>query len=123
MRRFLSAFMTYVSLAVPAGAGQPISESFVECAQLYDMLNRAEPARRGTEKGAMLEYAAAQLMRGAPNEAEGRQGVGAYLDEMATTKAEKWDAKGLGYVMIQDARDWFANCRSLARDRGIALKP
>ena len=108
-----------------ADASQPISESFVDCVQLYDTLNRAKPAGRKAENGAMLDYAVSQLILGARSEggAEGRRHIDAYLNEMAVSKAEKWDAKGLGYFMTEDARDWFAYCRSLAQDRGIALKP
>ncbi|RKF16961.1 hypothetical protein D6850_05390 [Roseovarius spongiae] len=108
-----------------ASASQPISESFVQCAQLYDLSNRYDPSRRSTEKGAMLEQAAAKFMTGAQSEArkEGRSDVSEYLAHMAETKAADWDAKGRSYVFTQDFRDWMSYCRSLARSRGIKLRP
>ena len=118
-----TAVMLCLALPVAASAGQPISESFVECAQLFDMSNRQEPARRATDKGAALEYAAAQLMQAAADEAarEGRRAIPAYVAEMAEVKASRWDAEGVTYVLSQDFRDWMGYCKSLAKSRGVAL--
>jgi hypothetical protein len=125
MHRLLLVIPLCLGLPESATAAQPISESFVECAQLFDLSNRAHPSRRDTENGAMLRYAAEQMMSGAHAEAEteGRKNIPAYLEQMAQDKACKWDEKGGLYVMTQDFRDWAAYCRSLAQSRGISLKP
>lgn len=125
MRCLPSVIALSQGLAATAIAGQPVSESFVECAQLFDLSNRADRSRRDTEKGAALQYAAKQMMSRAHAEAsaEGRQNIDVYLEETARDKACKWDEQGPLYVMTQDFRDWAAYCRSLARSRGLRLKP
>lgn len=111
-------------IAAPTEAGQPISESFTECAVLYDTSNRWFPKRRGSEKGAALDCASAAMMEGAAREAarEGRGDVARYLARVEASKIEKWDRRDTTLVFTQEFRDWMGYCGKLAESRGISLK-
>ena len=109
--------------ATPVQAGQPISESLVDCGTLFDLSNRAFPERRETEKGASLAHASDQFLTAAREQAraEGRASPERYVEDMIGTKEENWDGKGLSYVFSQDFRDWIQYCRSLSDHLGVDL--
>ena len=110
-------------LSTPAAASQPISESLVECAALYDMSNRAFPERRETPDGERLENARAELLDAALGRAqeEGRSDAQGYVAELLPLKEAGWDAKGVQYVFTQDFRDWMGYCRSVSEHLGVDL--
>lgn len=110
--------------ATPLMASQPISESFVECAQLVDISNRRYPERLASEKGAALRLAAERLIFGGIREAEreGRSDPEAYVSRLIPMKAAKWDEKGIAYLMTDDFMDWMRYCSKLAGSRGITLR-
>ncbi|MBU3258467.1 hypothetical protein KPG71_00420 [Roseovarius sp. PS-C2] len=109
--------------ATPLQAGQPISESLVDCAMLFMITNRAEPARANHGKGYALDRAKDKLLIAAQSRAhqEGRDDAERYVADLAGAKAEKWDAKGARYIMTQDYRDWIGYCASLIDHLGLEL--
>lgn len=125
MREILALSMI-AGLASPgaAHAGQPISESLVDCATLVTLSNRAFPDRLNTSKGRALDRAGRRLLDAARDQAraEGRADVRAHVAALAIAKAETWDAKGTAYVFTQDFRDWMSYCRSLSNHMDIALR-
>lgn len=122
MRKLILGICLVVPLA--AQAGQPISESFVQCAQLVDSSNRWFPERRGSEKGEKLRIASERLMAEAEAEArrEGISDVPAYLAALSAEKAAFWDARGLPLLASEEFRDWMQYCNKLAASRGVRLK-
>ncbi|MRU14186.1 hypothetical protein FDP25_01965 [Roseovarius sp. A21] len=109
--------------ATPLQAGQPISESLVDCAMLFTITNRAEPERANHGKGYALDRAKDKLLVAAQARAhqEGRGNAERYVSDLASAKAEKWDAKGMRYIMTQDYRDWIGYCASLIDHLGLEL--
>lgn len=101
--------------ATPLRAGQPISESLIDCAMLFTITNRAEPDRANHGKGYALDRAKDEMLIAAQARArqEGRDDAARYVADLATAKADKWDAKGMRYVLTQDYRDWMGYCASL----------
>lgn len=110
--------------AGPATAGQPISESLVECAALFESSNRWFPDRRTTAKGRSLRAASGALLDEAAVAAreEGRREIDAYLARTLAAKQASWDGKGMLHLLTEDGREWFKYCGSLARHRGLDLQ-
>ena len=122
MKRLILA----MCLAVPTSvsAGQPVSESLVQCAQLFDTSNRMHPGHRTSGNGQKLAALSTRFMDAAAREAkrEGRASVRPYLRSHAAKKAAYWDAKGEAYVFTDDFQDWAKYCRRLGKDRGVYRK-
>lgn len=110
-------------LPVPALAGQPISESLVQCAQLFDISNRLFPENRNSEKGQALAALSDRFVAAAKDEAyrEGRRDAPRYVRVQSMAKAALWDAKGPRFVMTDEFREWAQYCRALGESRGISF--
>ncbi|MEX0309064.1 MAG: hypothetical protein AB3N17_02345 [Tateyamaria sp.] len=122
MKRLILA----LCLAVPTSvsAGQPVSESLVQCAQLFDTSNRLHPSYRTSGNGQKLAALAERFMDAAAREAkrEGQSSVRPYLRSHASQKAAYWDAKGEGYLFTDNFQEWARYCRTLGQNRGVYRK-
>ncbi len=108
---------------VRADAGQPISESLVDCAALFTISNRAFPERSDAGKGRVLEQFRETLLAAAELRArsEGRKDPSGYVCELEAEKDALWDARGAFFVFSEEYRDWARYCRALSDHLGIAL--
>ncbi len=113
------------SLAGTAHAGQPISESMVDCAAIFSASNRWFPEKAGGEKGLALAHAANRFLEAAMHEAtaERRDDPAGFVADLLPQKEAAWDEKGMTFPFTQEFRDWADYCRALARDRKIDLTP
>ncbi|WP_238365323.1 hypothetical protein [Mesobacterium pallidum] len=118
-----SIILAAVLAASPAVAGQPISESLLECAALFDSSNRWFPERASSPKARKIQAVTDALLGEAERVAqeEGRREVVAYMTQVWHAKQDSWDARGKFYMFTDDGQDWFAYCASLARHRGLDL--
>ncbi|WP_425039057.1 hypothetical protein [Primorskyibacter sp. S187A] len=118
MRVILVLILTF---AQPVAASQPISESLVQCAQLFDLSNRQSGKAAMNEKGHTLKALAESYMQAAETQAqtEGQGDPAAYVAAMAKRKAQLWDGKGRLYVFSEEFRDWARYCRKLGRHIGV----
>ncbi|MEL7214012.1 MAG: hypothetical protein AAGK92_15210 [Pseudomonadota bacterium] len=104
-----------------AEAGQPYSESLMDCAALMDMSNRMNSERANHGNGLVLSRIAEALEKAAYNQSldEGRDNPGAYLEQLKSDKVTHWDAKGVSFVFSDEFKDWMAYCRKFSAHLGI----
>ncbi len=104
-----------------AEAGQPYSESLLDCAVLMDTSNRLDPEKADHGKGLILSRIAAALEKAAYDEAlgEGHADPDAYLSRLRSDKISHWDAKGIRFVFSDEFKDWMAYCRKFSAHLGI----
>ncbi|MDV7142449.1 hypothetical protein R3X27_07110 [Tropicimonas sp. TH_r6] len=109
--------------AVRAEAGQPFSESLVDCAALFTISNRAYPERRHAGKGLALEQLGETFLAAAEARAraEGRTDPTGYICDLEAEKTAAWDSRGAFFVFSEEFRDWTSYCRSLSDHLGISL--
>lgn len=112
-------------MALPTGAeaGQPISESLMQCSTLYQSFERQDPSGGNRMKREKM-LRAAQASRGEAHVAagqEGRQNIDAYLDAVESRKHAFWDSKGVMYLLSEEGRDWAMYCGKLGKHRGLKL--
>ncbi|WP_298913376.1 hypothetical protein [uncultured Roseobacter sp.] len=107
---------------LPAHAGQPISESMIQCGALYTVASD----RVSTFDRARRLHAAAQVWADAAlaqAENERRSDTEGYVSHLWGEKCAQWSDKGALYFFSEDFRDWTSYCRALARSRGLHIDP
>lgn len=109
------------TVATAAQARQPISESLVDCGILSSFTALHEPMRRESEKGRFLARISEAFYAAAEREAEeeGRLDPVGYVQGTRAQKAESWKARGLGFGVTGEFRDWLGYCQSLGKDRDV----
>ena len=112
-----------VLLTAPAGnAGQPISESMVQCSALYSV---AGSWVENAEKAARL-YSLSDAWVAASEARAAAEGISLSQDRVNalwTHKCAEWSSKGRLYVFSQDFRDWMSYCKALGREVGLPARP
>ncbi|WP_135503345.1 hypothetical protein [Roseovarius aestuariivivens] len=123
-KSLVSGLAVAIGLGSPVNAGQPISESLMDCAALYTMSNRLVPARPLTRKGEKLEQAAAVLQAAAERQAiiEGQANPRDYVARLCPQKQAHWDKRGAMIVFSEEFREWMTYCRSLSRHLDLRLQ-
>ena len=109
------------AMATTANARQPISESLVDCGLLSSFTALHEPSRRESEKGRFLARISDAFYAAAERQAaeEGQLDPAGYVQGTRVQKAQTWKAKGLGYGVTGEFRDWLGYCQSLGTDRNV----
>ena len=104
-----------------AHARQPISESLVDCGILSSFTALHEPARRESEKGRFLARISEAFYAAAERQAaqEAQLDPAGYVQGTRTEKARAWKARGLGFGVTGEFRDWLGYCHSLGADRDV----
>lgn len=121
----LAAFVAAMLLMPKTGtAGQAYSESLMDCAVLFDTVNRQDPGRENHGKGLFLSRVSETLEAEAKAQAisEGRTDPDAYLAAIKAEKITHWDSKGLRFVFSEDFRDWMRYCRKFSSHLGIEFE-
>jgi len=115
------ALAVTLCLAGAAEAGQPISESLVECSAIYDNAAGQMSERRAENAGRLLQAGRAYFDAAIKAAAlEGRDDPRAYARAQYVAKCEKWGDMGLiDMVVREDVTEWFAYCRKLGVARGL----
>ena len=112
-----------LALAIPAaGTAQPYSESMADCASLFQ--NAAQWVQTD-ELSDRLMYSAVQWHAAAVSQAktEGDTISDAGMWDKVDAKTEVWEAKGAGFMLTEEFRDWSSYCKSFAKHMNIAYKP
>ena len=109
------------AVATSAQARQPISESLVDCGILSSFTALHEPSRRESEKGRFLARISEAFYSAAERQAaeEGQLDPAGYVQGTRTQKARDWKARGLGFGVTGEFRDWLGYCQSLGTDRNV----
>lgn len=111
--------LSILTFLLPAGlAAQPYSQSMIECAALYQ--NAAQWANTDEAADKLMQVAigwveAAEVQA----RAEGTPRSSDELWDAVDNKSGNWAAKGAGFFMTEEFRDWMKYCRSFVRDRGL----
>ena len=117
----LAIALLAAAVATSANARQPISESLVDCGILSSFTALHEPSRRESEKGRFLARISDAFYAAAEKQAqdEGQLDPAGYVQGTRAQKAQTWKAKGLGYGVTGEFRDWLGYCQSLGTDRNV----
>ena len=114
------SFAVLMLVLVSPLQAQPISQSMSECAALYRVVacrmsgeERAEKLNKVADDWMTTAVATAQ--------SEGHSNPAAYVQEKSSAKYDGWYSEGLRWFLTEDFRDWTAYCRSLGKNRGMAL--
>ena len=107
--------------ATGAEARQPISASLVDCGILSSFTALHEPARRESAKGRVLTRISEAFFAAAERQAaeEGQIDPAAYVQGTRTEKAQDWRARGIGFGVTGEFRDWLGYCQSLGTAREV----
>ncbi|QJF50631.1 hypothetical protein [Roseobacter ponti] len=109
-----------LSAAAPLSAGQPLSESMVQCGALYTVA--AGWVDRDGTREKLLDAAEAWAVSAEARAAtEGRSDPAGYVDAMWPVKCSAWSQKHRAYVFTGDFRDWMSYCRALAKHENVPL--
>ncbi|HCQ65142.1 MAG TPA: hypothetical protein DIU07_08270 [Rhodobacteraceae bacterium] len=119
MRPFLSFPAAILAVAGPVAA-QPFSQSMVQCAGLFEAVQKMVPGHESITK---IEAAAAAFSQPAVAQAraEGQDDPQAWVERHRGEMRTEWDAHGGLKVFSQDFVDRTDHCRALADDRGIGM--
>lgn len=109
-----------LSSAAPLSAGQPISESMVQCGALYSVA-AGWVDQDGTRDKLMDAAEAWAVSAEARAATEGRSDPAGYVESLWPVKCSAWSAKHRAYVFTGDFRDWMSYCRALAKHENVPL--
>ena len=119
--RVFGIVLAMAVIATSAEARQPISESLVDCGILSSFTALHEPTRRDSEKGRFLARISEAFFAAAEQQAaaEGQLDPAGYVRGTRVDKAQSWKAKGLGFGVTGEFRDWLGYCQSLGTARDV----
>ena len=119
--RQVSIFLICMALAGAAEA-QPLSQSMAQCAGLMNALGAltSDPERVEKIDRVAVKWRAAAILQA---QDEGRGQPAEFVGLHQSSSYDDWRGRGKLAVLSQDFRDWVAYCGSLAKARGLDVKP